>query len=63
VGPACLRGTIQLAMSKGLTIDERFVVDGTLIKAFAGVMNFKKVVITLFHSNPRLSLVKLSSFG
>jgi hypothetical protein len=27
------------------------------------VMNFKKVVITLFHSNPRLSLVKLSSFG
>jgi hypothetical protein len=27
------------------------------------VMNFKKVVITLFHSNPRLSLAKLSSFG
>jgi hypothetical protein len=27
------------------------------------VMDFKKVVITLFHSNPRFSLAKLSSFS
>lgn len=42
VGQAFLSGTVQLAQDKGLTQDERFVVDGTLIKAYAGMKSFKK---------------------
>jgi transposase len=42
VGQAFLSQTVILAQEKGLTSDERFVVDGTLIKAYAGMKSFKK---------------------
>jgi transposase len=42
VGQAFLSQTVLLAQAKGLTDDERFVVDGTLIKAYAGMKSFKK---------------------
>jgi transposase len=42
VGQAFLSQTVNLALQKGLTSDERFVVDGTLIKAYAGMKSFKK---------------------
>jgi transposase len=41
-GQAFLSQTVNLAEEKGLTSDERFVVDGTLIKAYAGMKSFKK---------------------
>lgn len=42
VGQAFLCQTVNLAEAKGLTSDDRFVVDGTLIKAYAGMKSFKK---------------------
>ena len=40
-GQAFLSETVRLAQSRGLTSDERFVVDGTLIKAYASMKSFK----------------------
>lgn len=42
VGQAFLSETVRVAQAKGLTSDERFVVDGTLIKAYAGMKSFKR---------------------
>ena len=41
-GQAFLCQTVSLAQAKGLTSDERFVVDGTLIKAYASMKSFKR---------------------
>jgi transposase len=41
-GQAFLAQTVLLAQAKGLIQDERFVVDGTLIKAYASMKSFKK---------------------
>lgn len=41
-GKAFLASTVTLAGQKGLLKDERFVVDGTLIKAYASMKSFKK---------------------
>lgn len=41
-GQAFLSETVRLAQSKGLTSDERFVVDGTLVKAYASMKSFKR---------------------
>lgn len=41
-GQAFLSATVSVAEAKGLLSDDRFVVDGTLVKAYAGMKGFKK---------------------
>lgn len=41
-GQAFLASTVEVAHTMGLLADDRFVVDGTLIKAYASMKSFKK---------------------